>query len=349
MVMETPQTQRAGATKALCPSNLSIQDPKTQRALERALNEAESGLRFASPRSGRILQQAKQLVAEGVLEEVYPGYYARPLYLAPLSPRARMHHLIRSLVHRHPSWTFCLYSAAVVHGLQVPYALLTKAHIGVDKSSNRRSTSPCYVHHALPDLSSTVINGIRVTPLEATIFDCLRHATFRQGLAIVDSSLHHQLTTIERLEAYVDEHSRYRHGIARVRQTLHYADGRSANGGESVVRAAIIEIGFIVPELQVEVPDPLNPNVTITVDFYWRLPDGRIIILELDGLQKYQRDDHDKALAIDETQQILADERRRESHLNLTGATVVRLSYREATDDLKLERALSTAGVPKRL
>lgn len=344
--MGTSRTRSATAMETVKAPRLSAQDEKTRLALECALDKAESCLRFTFPRSGSILQLAKQLAAEGLLEEVYPGYYARHSYLAPLSPRGRMYHLIRTLAYRHPSWTFCLYSAAIIHGLQVPYALLNKAHVGVDRSSNRQST-PCYARHVLTSPTSTIINGIRVAPLEATVFDCLRYATFRQGLAIVDSALHHHLTTLERLENYAEANGRYRHGIAKVWQALRYADGRSANGGESTVRAGIIELGFMVPELQVEVPDPLNPNVTITVDYYWRLSDGRIIILELDGLQKYQRDDSGKTLTLDETQQVLADERRRESHLNLTGATVVRLSYWEAIDDLKLEEALSIAGVPK--
>lgn len=345
--METLQAHSANDMETAKASHLMAQDEKIRLALECALDEAESCQRLAFPRSGGILQLAKQLAAEGFLEEVYPRYYARHSYLAPLSPRGRMYHLIRTLACRHPSWTFCLYSAAIIHGLQVPYALLSKAHVGVSKSHNRQSTS-CYAYHVPMSPTSTTVNGIRVTPLEATIIDCLRYATFRQGLAIVDSALHHHLATLEKLRNYVEANGRYRHGIAKVWQALDYADGRSTNGGESTVRAGIIELGFMIPELQVEIPDPLNPNVTITVDYYWRLPDGKIIILELDGLQKYQRNDAGKTLSLDETQQVLADERRRESHLNLTGATVVRMSYWEATDDLKLEEALLLAGVPKR-
>ncbi|OUN48073.1 hypothetical protein B5G20_00575 [Collinsella sp. An7] len=307
--MDTSQVRHASDAEMSRASDLSAQDEKARQALEHALEEAESNQRFVFPRSGHILQQAKQLSMNGILGEAYPGHYARATYLESLSPRGEMYHLIRTLAHRHPSWTFCLYSAAVVHGLQVPFALLTKAHVGVTQPRNRRSVSSCYAYHALPCLASTTVNGIRVTPLEATVFDCLCHTTFRQGLAIVDSSLHHQLTTVEKLQAYAEENGRYRHGAAKVWRALRYADGRSANGGESVVRSGIIELGFVIPELQVEVPDPLNPNVTITVDYYWRLPDGRIIILELDGLQKYQRDDRGNALTLDETQQVLADER----------------------------------------
>ena len=39
-----------------------------------------------------------------------------------------------------------------------------------------------------------------------------------------------------------------------------YADGRSENGGESIVRGIMIDLGFALPELQVEIEDPLCPE-----------------------------------------------------------------------------------------
>lgn len=50
--------------------------------------------------------------------------------------------------------------------------------------------------------------------------------------------------------------------------TLMHADGRSENGGESVVRAIILELGFAEPDLQVEIEDPSTPahtNALITI------------------------------------------------------------------------------------
>lgn len=66
-----------------------------------------------------------------------------------------------------------------------------------------------------------------------------------------------------------------------------HADGRSENGGESVVRAIILELGFAEPDLQVEIEDPLNPGTYKRVDYYWLLEDGRAIVGELDGFEKY--------------------------------------------------------------
>ena len=126
-----------------------------------------------------------------------------------------------------------------------------------------------------------------------------------------------------------------------------YADGRSENGGESIVRAVIIELGFDVPELQVEVDDPMRPGASRKVDFYWQLPDGRAVILELDGLKKYYADTVlESERGAREVARRFAEERLRESHINLTGATVLRASFSQATNEDYLFRLLVRAGVP---
>ena len=321
-------------------------DAATQ--LEHALDEAAADQRFLYTRSRPLLEAARSEISAGTVSEVYPRTFAKAAYLAALSARGQAHHLIRTLAKRHPSWTFCLYSAAVIHGLQVPFALLDTVHVRAMRRQNRRATMPYIARHLLPSCDTAIVNDVRVTEIDATVFDCLRYASFRQGLAIADSALHHNLTTLSRLTDYAQEHGRGRHGAAKALHTLGYTDARSTNGGESSVRGAIIELGFLIPEIQIEVPDPVNPNVTKTVDFYWRLSDGRTVIFELDGLQKYRFDTQGAAFTLAETQRTLADERRRESHLNLTGATVVRMAYAEAIDDQKLTQMLTLAGIPKR-
>lgn len=121
---------------------------------------------------------------------------------------------------------------------------------------------------------------------------------------------------------------------------------RSANGGESIVRAIMIERGFQVPELQVEIEDPMRPGAVFEVDFYWCLPSGRVVIGELDGMVKYRVNAAGAPVTAVETQRRLVAERKRESHINLTGATVVCFTYEEACDEDYLERILVRAGVP---
>ena len=59
------------------------------------------------------------------------GLYARKEYWAGLAddPAARHLCLARSLAIQHPTWTFCSYTAALLHGFPVGYHLLDEVHI----------------------------------------------------------------------------------------------------------------------------------------------------------------------------------------------------------------------------
>ena len=63
-------------------------------------------------------------------------------------------------------------------------------------------------------------------------------------------------------------------------------DGRTAearNGGESMARAIMIDLGFVPPDLQVEICDLDESDQVVAVDFHWMLPDGGVVVGELDG------------------------------------------------------------------
>ena len=315
--------------------------------IERIAEEAERQRRYIVP-AGKLTQQIlRELCKAGILQEPFRECFARSDYLSALPARGKTYHLIRTVALQHPTWTFCSFSAALIYGLQMPVALLNTVHVGATKHQNRRITAPFISAHLIGPYPTRVYDGMVVTSIVPTLFDCLRNTSFRRGLAIIDSALHLGIVSRAELQRYIDEHGKGKHGTARARQTLRYADPRSANGGESTVRAIIIELGFQVPELQVEIADPLNPATTKTVDYYWELADGRIVILELDGFQKYHATSSGRELSLKETQRVLANERHRESHINLTGATVLRLSYEEATNEAFLARALEVAGIPR--
>ena len=84
------------------------------------------------------------------------------------------------------------------------------------------------------------------------------------------------------LLTYVDESD----VLSRLRTLCQLADGKSENGGESLARAAMIELGFVRPELQHEFPNETNPKWPYRVDFAWKVG-GKLIVGELDGADKY--------------------------------------------------------------
>ena len=74
--------------------------------------------------------------------------------------------------------------------------------------------------------------------------------------------------------------------LLRLRRLCCFANGLSENGGESFARGTMIELGFMVPELQHEFVAP-NSGIKYRCDFLWRLPGGVLIVGELDGYDKY--------------------------------------------------------------
>lgn len=310
---------------------------------DRLLREAEAGYRcaYGVTRAERI-SLARRCSAGSVIE-VEHGYYVRADVHKKLSKRVIAMYLIRAIAKKHPSWTFSSYSAALVYGLQVPQALAGTVHFAVVSQKNRRRMRDSAVCHVIDQDKTAIVDGIRVTSIERTLFDCLRATDFRSGLAIADSALRWGLVDKAEFMRYVEEQgSRYR-GADNVLKVLEWADGRSENGGESVARAMMIELGFVLPELQVEIPDPMKETATKRVDFYWKLADGRVIIGELDGKGKYASDG---AGDIENAIEVLSEERLRESRLSMTGATIVRFSYQQATNASYLYKLLVIAGVP---
>ena len=55
-----------------------------------------------------------------------------------------------------------------------------------------------------------------------------------------------------------------------------------------MARAMMIRLRYVLPQLQVWVANPLDPGHLFRVDGMWVLPDGTIVVLEVDGMAKRQ-------------------------------------------------------------
>lgn len=314
---------------------------------------AKSGYLY-SPATESERNSLRRYLSEGCVTEPYPGLYAIKQEHDGESPRARAYTLIKSLAKRHPDWVFCSFSAAVIHGLRVPNACLKAVHTCVSPGKNRRRHPSVVACHSLSILERPgvtqarveIINGIRVTTIEQTLLDCLCMTNFRNGLVIADSALQFSLTSKFELERWFAKQGKGRRGILQARETLSHADFGSESGGESVVRAAIIEIGFRVPCLQVVIEDPMEPNNPKRVDMGWRREDGTWVLLEVDGKAKYYEAARGGEKTVREMAEAFSKERLRETHLNLTGAVVLRCSVEDAYSGDRLRNMLLHAGVP---
>lgn len=329
--------------------NRSASDERMGRMvfLAKRFEETERVGLWLHPSSAVERASLSRGVAQGALVVPVRGLYARRSYYEAQSKRERALCSIRSLASIHPAWLFCAFSAAVLHGLQVSYHLLGKPHIVQDFSSSHGNSS-VYRHAYTIDRDDCVVQlGVQATSIERTLLDCLCLASFEDGLAIVDSAFRWGKIDRAALEHYVAENGFHRKGVCTARRVLRYADGRSENGGESVARAAMIELGFVVPDLQVEVVDPMEPANLKRCDFSWKLPDGRWIIGELDGVDKYVRNPDGNIGDARRVAREMSRERTREAHINLTDAKVVRFTFQQVMDRDYFERLLLAAGVPK--
>ena len=136
-----------------------------------------------------------------------------------------------------------------------------------------------------------------------------------------------------------------RPGKACALRVARYANGGAENGGESKARAAMIEDGWDVPDLQVEIDDPMRPGSPFRVDFAW-LDLPRPVVGELDGVEKYAGREQagDAKHALD----VMVRERQRESRLSLAGFTVMRFTMADVNTPERLYRKMELAGIPRR-
>lgn len=231
---------------------------RVDEAIGQLLNDAELRTVCLTTADKNLRRALDRRVRAGALVSPLPGLYARKQHwLHGLTPTQRALYVLGALHELHPTWRFCGPSAAVLQGLSVSHGLLNTIHLAVPPGSGVGSGEP-YLRHSIPDEEAAEASGIPVTPLLRTAFDCMRWLDFREGLAVADSALRAGEISQEELVEYVDRMRGGYHGIAQARMTAAHADARSENGGESIARAAMWELGFAIPDLQVEVPSPFS-------------------------------------------------------------------------------------------
>lgn len=282
--------------------------------------------------------------AANELTRPLPRFFIRRAYWNRLSYHERIMHMMRTVSVMRKHWVLCFVSAAAVWELTENMYLHSTIHVA-KQYGNRTRNNDCFTFHHVPEPATTARHGILVTGLLQTVFDCARMCDFPDGLAICDAALRRGLLTKDDFTAFCDRNKRCT-GIQRARNVIAFADGRSENGGESKARGYFIEWGFEAPELQVWFQNPVT-RASVRVDFLWRLPDGRFIIGELDGREKYINPEMVQGKDMVDT---ILRERERETNLGLSGNVVVlRFTYAELIHQPhNVRKKLKLAGVPLR-
>lgn len=317
-----------------------------QAEVEEEFAAAESRGMCLCVKGDRTRQLLDRRAKAGTVVAPFPRVYARIAYWRSLSPSVKSLHVIRAAAALHPEWVFCGTSAAMAHGLQVAEPNPSAVHILGGGTCAASRGKHVVRHPVLTDdyEKFEVVAGVKATPLDRTIADCLRTLPMPAGLAVADSALRDYGLAREDLAGFVRAQPRAR-GSRQALQTIGWADGRSENGGESVARGIMIELGFCVPELQVLVEDPAHPGCEFRVDYVWETGVGRPIFGELDGASKYADRGGTGEKVSDKA---LLAERRRESRLTLCNASIMRFSFEEAKNRPFFKELLERYGVPRR-
>lgn len=282
-------------------------------------------------------------VEAGALVRVFPHLYEERCYWTGLLPPERCVRVIRGAALLHPGWVFCDVSAAVIYGLEVSQPSAGVVHV-VTSPRAHSASSACVARHVIGSPGVCAVGGVRVVDLATCVSGCLGRLDLPQGLAVGDSYLRNaNLGTrdLVSLVAGIDCRARREHAL----RSASVANPLAENGGESVARGTMIELGYQVPDLQVEVPNRLDEAHPFRVDFMWRdVGDGTSVIGELDGMDKYRDPD---MLQGRDTLAALSMERMRESRLTLAGSKVMRFRFADVLDRRRFARLLDACGIPK--
>lgn len=312
--------------------------------IDQKLSEAERSKTCLVVQTGAELRRIRRAVAAGCVVEVAPSVFARTSYWDELKPAGKARHVMRALQNVHPDWVFAGPSAALAFGLSVSNRYLDKTWVATTRKAHQRELSyrrPVIVS----DESVVTFDGLRLTPFERTVGDCLRIMDFRSGLAVADSALRVARCSKEALMAGLERACAKMPGLEQVRHLVDLADARAESGGESIARATMLELGIASPDLQRVVDNPVVPDDPYRVDFVWDVAD-KCIVGELDGFEKYTNDEMTKGRSLAD---VINDEHRRQSHIEANSQVlrVVRFGFSDVMNERAFLDLLCGCGVPR--
>ena len=287
----------------------------------------------------------QRAVRTGNRVRVRRGVYVSTDYWREASPADRYLLRVHAVVQTRVTPRVLGYvSAAALWGYPRVGAWPVDVHVIVPPQLGAHSKHGIRFHReSLDEADIAVMADIELTSPARTLIDLARSESFGNAVVAVDAalnarrSLEHGRVTKQQL---VDALNPSRHAAARALRVVEFADGMSANPGESLSRIAIFENGFLAPQLQTEHPNPDGGRYF--TDFEW--PEHRLIG-EFDGRGKYLKDE---LLAGRDAGEVVYEEKRREDHLRAEGNRVVRWGWRELQEPGRLVALLSASGLPYR-
>lgn len=312
--------------------------------MSRQLDEAERERRCLHPSGNPVRKALLRRVRTGEIETPMRGLFIRAQLWRSLGLVDQFKYIVRALAHWHPDWVFGGVAAACMHGLWIEYRVVRQALHAlsvtvISKPEGSHCSSTYIDRRCRSGVHSVVVDGVRVTSLAQTVAECTASMSFVDGMTLACCALRKGIRA-ETIMMCAVENSLMNDVLRKV---LQYANANAENGGEAKTLAVFIECGFVPPAQQVEFVDPQTGR-RYRVDYLWRTVDGRLIVVELDGLVKYT----DPAMMQGRTLAgVIDDERERTEGLLRAGVTtVIRIRMEDLADRWALTQKLADAGVP---
>src|SRR6188472_4029406 len=172
-------------------------------------------------------------------------------------------------------------TAAALHGLSLYRTRTDRVHLIVPGSHTRKNSRDVIRHHLpLDSIDVDVIDGLRVTTLERTVYDVIRTASLETAVVCFDAALRRVAWDERARECIPSAAGGLRdvvmnriatntgaRGIRQARFVAGFADGRAQLPGESVSRLWMWQLGMPPPELQWRVD--LGAGRFALLDFAW--------------------------------------------------------------------------------
>lgn len=149
----------------------------TERRLELAIRHGC----LLIPKDPNEKRRLDYRLARGIVCMPFPGAYTLVESFNKLDPRVQARMMLKAAHTLHPGWTFCLFSAAVAHGLQVPQELLSRMHVAISPSESRRKHPGQVACHIDKGGGHVLADNIPCTTLIQTTLDCLAPPLFAKA------------------------------------------------------------------------------------------------------------------------------------------------------------------------